>query len=124
MDLVEAVAACPSLPGNAALFHSERALRSMLEEEETQGDGALRQARGTSFPGAGPEGCVTIASGCTLCGQCDWACPTGAIHLGEGGATLEIQDSLCTGCGMCASACPENVLAIQPLAPVRRYGSY
>ncbi|WP_255731244.1 4Fe-4S dicluster domain-containing protein [Phaeobacter sp. B1627] len=42
---------------------------------------------------------------------------------GRGGATLEIQDALCTGCGMCASACPEKVLAIQPLAPVRRYGS-
>lgn len=121
MDLVEAIARCPGQDGKAALFHSDSALWTLLEcgEEAPLRDAAPSLA---SLEGEQPqaEGCVTITAGCTLCGQCGWACPTGAIHLGESGSTLEINDSLCSGCGMCASACPEQVLAIQALAPLRK----
>ncbi|PRZ45898.1 4Fe-4S dicluster domain-containing protein [Tritonibacter scottomollicae] len=121
LKLVEDLAACPGLKGAVALFHSDSALGSLLEDVD-----AIAGHIGPSNPGLAPaaapeaQGCVSITQGCTLCGQCEWACPTGAIHLGEEGQTLEIRDNQCTGCGLCASACPERVLAIQPLAPVRR----
>ncbi|MCG7628483.1 4Fe-4S binding protein [Epibacterium sp. MM17-32] len=123
--LVEEVAACPGLNGSVVLFHSDSALRALLEEGDARpselGGGALLQLGQASRRNRGAaQGCVTISGGCTLCGQCAWACPTGAIHLGSDGASLEIRDSQCSGCGLCASACPEQVLAIQPLAPVRR----
>jgi len=124
LQLVEDVAACPGLDGTVALFHSENALRILLEgswQEDAEVAVPVAAAAPVGAP-AVPEamGCVSIRDGCTLCGRCDWACPTGAIHLGEGGATLEIRDSQCTGCGLCASACPERVLSIQPLAPLQR----
>ncbi len=137
MDIVEAVAEDPMQAGRVALFHSETALRTLLEEDAPSGPGgplagALQALSPSADTLAAPteptpavtrpeaQACVSLSEGCTLCGQCGWACPTGAIHLGEAGRTLEINDSLCSGCGMCASACPEQVLAIQTLAPLRR----
>ena len=64
----------------------------------------------------GDTGCVSLVSDCSLCGQCGWACPTGAIHLGEGGDSLEIVDVNCIGCGICAAACPDQALSILPIA--------
>lgn len=45
---------------------------------------------------------------CTGCGRCLEACPTGAIRLADGVATVEA--SLCRGCQACLEACPTGAI--------------
>ncbi|HNS52318.1 MAG TPA: 4Fe-4S binding protein [Anaerolineae bacterium] len=52
---------------------------------------------------------------CTGCGACMEACPTGAIYLVEGKATID--EALCRGCEACLPACPSG--AIYALAQAR-----
>lgn len=45
---------------------------------------------------------------CTGCGRCLEVCPTGAIRLADGVATVEA--SLCRGCQACLEACPTGAI--------------
>ncbi|NIZ15059.1 ATP-binding protein [Phaeobacter sp. HF9A] len=111
MTLVEEVASGHGSRQAITLFHSGAGLRHLLSE---QGDiEPLPPAISEAWP-ADRQGALSVGEGCTLCGQCDWACPTGAIHLGETGATLEIRDEQCSGCGICASVCSEQAIALHP----------
>ncbi|MGO8874792.1 MAG: 4Fe-4S binding protein [Acidimicrobiales bacterium] len=44
------------------------------------------------------------------CTACLTACPHGALHLVEGG--LSVDPSACTGCGACLSACPSGAISL------------
>ena len=62
---------------------------------------------------AAPLGVLTLATeGCTLCGACGTACPTGALRLDENEreTILRFEPDACVGCGRCAATCPESVL--------------
>jgi len=49
---------------------------------------------------------------CTGCGNCLQACPTGAIRLVDGVATIDA--SLCRECQACLEACPNGaILAVE-----------
>lgn len=48
------------------------------------------------------------AARCTGCGRCVEVCPTGAITITAGKAS--IAEDLCTGCGACADVCPEGAI--------------
>jgi len=61
-----------------------------------------------------PLGVVTLAPGCTACGACALACPTGALALEHAGADLSLSfdGARCTACGVCAPVCPEKVVRL------------
>jgi Ni,Fe-hydrogenase III small subunit/formate hydrogenlyase subunit 6/NADH:ubiquinone oxidoreductase subunit I len=50
--------------------------------------------------------------GCTACGDCASACPTGAIEVGEEGKTrtLSLSYGQCISCRECVAACPEGAV--------------
>ena len=85
---------------------------------------ALRQLRG---PGTSLDdvsdlllpSASLVATGCTACGVCVRACPTGAISLekaeqtsvnGGGTFTLTALASRCFDCGRCVALCPSGAL--------------
>ena len=57
-----------------------------------------------------------VASGCTACGVCVRACPTGAISLekssagGVGSFSLTALVTKCVDCGRCVALCPSGAL--------------
>jgi heterodisulfide reductase subunit A len=49
------------------------------------------------------------------CGQCETACPYGAIGLVEiqgGEHVSRVQPALCKGCGACAAVCPTGAASV------------
>jgi len=61
-----------------------------------------------------PLGVVTLNSGCTACGACASACPTGALAIEQNGAevALSFDGTRCTACDVCAPVCPEKVVQV------------
>jgi ferredoxin len=83
---------------------------SMWRQDES------RTPRCISGPGA-PGGAVAVnGDGCTLCGLCVSACPTGALaQRRERTVALRFDSSLCPfPCGRCESACPVRALTVSP----------
>ncbi len=50
--------------------------------------------------------------GCIGYGDCEKACPKGAIHICNGLAVIDPE--LCVGCGLCAKECPKEMISIVP----------
>lgn len=69
-----------------------------------------------------PFGVVEVARGCTACGACVHACPTGALSLERrpGRVALLFDPALCVGCGGCTPSCPERVMTVRKLTDVVR----
>ncbi len=66
-------------------------------------------------PLAGPFGTVGARrDGCTGCGACAGACPTGAVTADSREPRILFTGVRCTGCGLCAAGCPEGVLEVRP----------
>jgi Fe-S-cluster-containing dehydrogenase component len=66
--------------------------------------------------GAFPDLSAEIRSErCNHCADapCVKACPTGASHVGEGGAVLVTHDK-CSGCKACIAACPYEARFVHP----------
>jgi heterodisulfide reductase subunit A-like polyferredoxin len=53
---------------------------------------------------------------CIDCGECEEACPFGAIHSSTGG--YGVDRSVCMGCGICVDLCTQEALELI-LAPDR-----
>lgn len=53
------------------------------------------------------------AFACVGFGNCQRACPFGAIRMSDEGLPI-IDSELCTGCGKCVAVCPRNLLVLIP----------
>ncbi len=49
--------------------------------------------------------------GCLGHGDCEDACPFGAISMGKNGLP-KIDTTICTGCGICVDTCPRNIIKL------------
>lgn len=58
---------------------------------------------------SGPNSCTY---GCMGFGDCEAACPYGAIYIAEGIA--HVDSSKCTACGLCVVTCPKQLIQIIP----------
>jgi NAD-dependent dihydropyrimidine dehydrogenase PreA subunit len=65
---------------------------------------------------------VVRADYCDGCGACMEVCPTGALYLVEGKATVET--TLCSECEACLAACPSRAITLvaqeEPVAEAAR----
>ncbi len=50
---------------------------------------------------------------CSGCGTCADVCPTDAIKIENGKATITME---CIGCGACPRVCPEGAIKMQTVA--------
>lgn len=66
-------------------------------------------------------GVASCSFGCVGLGDCQKACPYGAINVCNGAA--QINSALCKGCGLCASACPKGIISLEPVGKAFVYCS-
>ncbi len=82
-----------------------------LSSKKLTYEGVRSCAAASAFFG-GDKSC---AFGCLGYGDCAAACPSGAIRIVNGIASVDAR--ACTGCGLCVKACPKQVLAVRPKKP-------
>ncbi|HOD15662.1 MAG TPA: RnfABCDGE type electron transport complex subunit B [Spirochaetota bacterium] len=58
-------------------------------------------------------GFKTCRYGCLGFGDCERACPFGAITMSANGLPV-VNAGLCTGCGLCVAACPRAIISLTP----------
>jgi ferredoxin len=65
-------------------------------------------------------GWASLRAGCTACGVCARACPTGALSFEdeEQTFTLAFDPRLCIACETCVHVCAPDVLSIDPAPPL------
>jgi len=59
---------------------------------------------------------VCDTSLCTMCGNCERACPVHACTLDDQGH-FSVADAYCVNCGACVTVCPEGALSLQTCDP-------
>ncbi|MDO5049551.1 MAG: 4Fe-4S dicluster domain-containing protein [Actinomycetaceae bacterium] len=99
-----------NLPVDPSLSADERLLNAL----EVLG---VAPERADKFAPA-PEAAALQANGCTACGVCVAACPTGSLTLttttasGHDVTVLEHNRTTCVGAGECIRLCPESALSL------------
>lgn len=58
------------------------------------------------------NGRIMVANSCMHCADpvCLIGCPTGAIHRGEIGGEVVVNQATCVGCSICANNCPYEAI--------------
>ncbi|MFQ5897619.1 MAG: 4Fe-4S binding protein [Candidatus Methylomirabilia bacterium] len=102
----------------ASLFTPRAATRALLDLADAYGAG---RDRSLTHPHS-PFGVVEVTEGCTACGACVQACPTGSLALERDreGLALTFEAGLCIGCGECVPVCPESVVRVEQVTDLLR----
>ncbi len=58
--------------------------------------------------------------GCLGGGDCEAACPFGAIHINPKTLLPEVDEEKCTACGACVRVCPKNIIELRNKGPKNR----
>lgn len=58
--------------------------------------------------------------GCLGNGDCERACPFGAIRVNPATGLPEVDENLCTACGNCVKACPKGIIELRTKGPKNR----
>ena len=95
-----------SIEGAVAVVHCARCLRSDYEKYAYVGYGSCSAA---NLAFGGPTDCQF---GCVGFGDCERACPFGAITMVH--QFPVIDEEKCTGCGLCTAACPKGLFSLIP----------
>ncbi len=69
----------------------------------------IKECSAAVSAGLNAKGCK---QGCLGFGDCERACPFGAIHVVNG--VSYVNRALCRACGKCVSACPKNLIELLP----------
>ena len=85
--------------------HCGATYEQRLKRHEYRGEQTCRTANLI----AGVQGCTY---GCMGFGDCTRACAFDAIHIIDGGATVDYD--ACVGCGACERACPRHIISMVP----------
>ena len=88
-----------------AVIHCRGDLKAQQKKHEYRG---IKTCEAAKRLYAGEGAC---AFGCMGYGDCKLVCPTHAVCLENGLAT--INTSLCTGCGLCVKVCPKNLISLE-----------
>ena len=70
-----------------------------------------RSCRSAALAGDGDKAC---RYSCLGWGDCERACPFGAIHVNEERLAV-VHENACRGCGVCVDVCPRGVLRLMPV---------
>jgi H+/Na+-translocating ferredoxin:NAD+ oxidoreductase subunit B len=82
---------------------------SAYARQEAEYAGVLTCAAASMVFG-GPKACK---NGCLGLGDCVYACPFDALHMGASGIA-EVDQAKCTGCGLCVPVCPKELFQLYP----------
>ncbi|MBQ2114247.1 MAG: 4Fe-4S binding protein [Selenomonadales bacterium] len=75
--------------------------------------GTVAPKRSLPEPQGARRGTIDFeGTACLVCGNCEHACPTGAIRIDGAprNATMEIQYDKCLFCGVCVATCSNQAL--------------
>lgn len=100
----EAKAVAPKV----AVVHCVGILDNTQDKVNYQGVSSCAAAMLTGDKGECSYGCLGL-------GDCEAACPYGAVSVCNGVAKVDV--TLCKACAMCVAACPKGLISIVPLKP-------
>lgn len=103
-------------PASIKLREPEATARVLSALVSLPSDYLTRTERWRIESPAASLGEITIdGGGCSACGCCTLACPTGALKAAhrEGVLAFSVDASACSACGACVSSCPEAVVTLR-----------
>lgn len=110
----ECANACGAILGKTASVEKKTAVVHCMGSYDVTSDKMNYDGIPTCAAAALISGGVSSCSfGCMGMGDCERACPYGAISICNGVA--KVEPSLCKACSLCVKACPKGLISITPL---------
>lgn len=112
-DTVAKIAAIMGVAGAGAMATVRARVRCRGGIAETNARFSYQGPRDCAAADGVMGGYKTCRYGCLGFGDCERACPFGAITMNANGLP-DVDLALCTGCGLCVKACPRGIIILSP----------